>query len=281
MKKIFILILLSVFLCSCSPKIGTTIVAKQKALSENDYVLVIDESDVFINDGVKVGTIKSNDNGFSSNCNYDAIIENFKRICKQNGANILNIVEHKFPDQWSSCDHVEAIIYKVPDYKVHEKQIEWSKDRKLTWNDFKGKSISTPDTKTGAESNCGFGFQSNTVRIFSNVKMKIENMFYCNSSWVLPENKANNELLEHEQLHFDLSQIYARQLRKKLAERKLNLFNFPKESKKIFYDVFNLYTERQNLYDKETNHGTNSIVQNKWKKNIEIELNELETYSEN
>lgn len=281
MYKTIVLFSLSVLLVSCSPKIGTTIISKQNALSENDYVLVIEESDFFNNDGIKIGTIKSTDKGFSSNCNYDDIIENFKKICKQNGANILNIIEHKLPDQWSSCHRVEAIMCKVPDYKVHEKQIEWSKDRKLTWNDFKGKPINRPNFTTGAESNCGFGFQSNAVRVFGKVKMKVVNTFDCNSSWVLPENKKSNELLEHEQLHFDLSQIYARQLRKKLADSKLNLFNFTKESNKIFDDIFFLYKERQNLYDTETNHGINNSAQKKWKKNIETELNELEIYSIN
>ena len=281
MSKIIVLFLLNLFAFSCSPKIQTTIITKQNALPENDYVLVIDQSDVFMNDGIKIGTIKSSDKGFSSNCSYDAIIENFKNICRQNGANILNIIEHKLPDQWSSCDRVEAIIYKVPDYKVHEKEIEWSKDRKLTWNDFKGKSSSDPSNNAGAESNCGFGFKTNTVRVFDKVKVNIVNTFDCNASWVLLENKKSFELLEHEQLHFDLSQLYARQLRKKLAETKMNLFNFSKESKKAFDEIFLLYGERQSQYDKETNHGINNIEQNKWKKNIEKELNDLESYAEN
>lgn len=280
MSKTIFLLLFSALLFSCSPKIGTTIISKQNALSENDYVLVIDESDFFINDGINIGTIKSIDKGFSANCTYDEIIENFKKICKQNGANILNVIEHKLPDQWSSCHRVEAIIYRVPDYKVHEKQIEWSKDRKLTWNDFKGKPINRLDFIAGAESNCGFGFQSNVVRLIGKVKMKVVNTFDCNLSWVLPENKKSIELLEHEQLHFDLSQIYARQLRKKLDDSKLNLFNFMKESNKIFDDIFILFKERQTLYDSETNHGINNAVQKNWKKNIEKELNELETYSE-
>ncbi len=280
MTKIIVLFLVTVFAISCAPKIKTTIISKENSLAESDYVLVIEESDVFMNDGIKIGTIKSSDKGLSTNCNYDEIIEQFKSICRQNGANILNIIEHKLPDQWSSCDRVEAILYKVPDYKVHEKEIKWSKDRKLTWNDFKGKSSSDANS-FGAESNCGFGFKTNTVRIFDKIKVKIVNTFDCKSSWVLPNNKNSAELLEHEQLHFDLSQIYTRQLRKKLAETKMNIFNFSKESKKTFNEIFFLYTERQSQYDKETNHGNSTIEQEKWKKNIEKELNDLENYSEN
>lgn len=278
MKQKLQIILLTFILFSCSPKIGTEIISKQNALPENEFILVIDDSNALFNDGKKIGTLKSKDNGFSTNCSYDEIIESFKKICRQNGANIINIVTRKEPDQWSSCERIEAIIYKVPDYKIYEKQIEWSKNRKLTWNDFKGKVVLYQPFD--AESHCGFGFKSNVVKLFGKTTMKITNTFDCNSSWVSPKSKNNNKLLEHEQLHFDLSEIYARHLRKKLFEKKLSYFNVVNESNKIFYEVFDLYKERQNLYDTETKHGTEEIAQKKWKETIQNELNELEAYSE-
>lgn len=280
MKKRILIILLSIFLFSCSSKIGSTIISKQNPIPENEYVLVIDESDPFFNDGVKIGTLKSSDNGFSKNCSYDEIIENFKKICRQNGANILNVIEHKSPDQWSSCDRVEAIIYKVPDYKIHEKQIEWSENRKLTWSDFKGKT-NIRDLNTSAETSCELGFKSNSVKIFSKPKISVTNIFDCNSSWVLPKDKNNVALLEHEQLHFDLNEIYARQLRKKIIEEKFSYFNLIKESNKIYEEISLLCIKRQELYDAETKHGTESIAQKRWEKDINTELNELEAYSEN
>ena len=164
MKKRILIILLSAYLFSCSSKIGSTILSKQNPLPEDEYVLVIDLADPFINDGIKIGTLKSSDNGFSTNCSYDEIIENLKKLCRQNGANILNIIEHKKPGQWSSCDRVEAIIYKVPDYKIHEKQIEWSENRKLTWSDFKGKE-NFKDFYANAETSCKLGFKSNSVKL--------------------------------------------------------------------------------------------------------------------
>lgn len=279
MKKRILLILLSSLLLSCAPKMGTTIISKQNPLPENEYVLVIDERDPFFNDGIKIGTIKSSDNGFSKNCSYDEIIENFKKICHQNGANILNIIEHKKPDQWSSCDRIEAIIYKVPDYKIHEKQIEWSESRKLTWSDFKGK-VNRKDIYT-AETNCELGFKSSSANIFSKSKIAVTNLFICNSSWVLPKDKHSLALLEHEQLHFDLNEIYARQLRKKIIDRKLGYFNLIKESNKIYVDISLLCTKRQELYDAETKHGIDSIAQKRWQKDIKTELRELEAYSAN
>jgi hypothetical protein len=280
MKKRILIILLSAYLFSCSSKIGSTIISKQNPLLENEYVLVIDLSDPFINDGIKIGTLKSSDNGFSTNCNYDEIIENLKKLCRQNGANILNIIEHKKPDQWSSCDRVEAIIYKVPDYKIHEKQIEWSENRKLTWSDFKGKE-NIKDFNASAETSCELGLKSNSVKILGKTAISVTNMFECNLSWVLPKSKNNNDLLEHEQLHFDLNEIYARQLRKKIIETKFSYFNLIKESNKIYEEISLLNIKRQELYDSETNHGTESIAQKRWEKDIKTELNELVAYSAN
>jgi hypothetical protein len=280
MKKRILVILLSTILFSCSSKIGSTIISKQKQLAENEYVLVIHESEPFFNDGIKIGTLKSSDNGFSKNCSYDEIIENLKKICRQNGGNILNIIEHKKPDQWSSCDRLEAIIYKVPDYKIHEIRIEWSESRKLTWNDFKGK-INSRDLNTSAETSCELGLKSNSVKIFNKPKIAVTNIFDCNSSWVLPKDKNSSALLDHEQLHFDLNEIYARQLRKKILEGKFSYFNLIKESNKIYEEISLSCIKRQELYDTETKHGTENIAQKRWEKDIKTELKELEAYSAN
>lgn len=280
MKKRIVIILLSAYLFSCSSKIGSTIIAKQNPLPEDEYVLVIDLSDTFFNDGIKIGTLKSSDNGFSTNCSYDEIIENFKKLCRKNGANILNIIEHKKPDQWSSCDRVEAIIYKVPDYKIHEKQIEWSQNRKLTWSDFKGKE-NIKDFNANAETSCELALKSNSVKILGKTKISVTNKFECNLSWVLPKSKNNNALLEHEQLHFDLNEIYARRLRKKIVETKFSYFNLIKESNKIYEEISLLSIKRQELYDAETKHGTESIAQKRWEKDIKTELNELVAYAAN
>jgi len=280
MKPNFSIILLSALIIACSSKIGSNITSRQTPLAENEVVLVIDESEVFNNNGIKIGTIKSSDNGFSTNCGYDETIESLKKECRQNGGNIIKITKHKSPDQWSSCDRIEAEIYKVPDYRIYEKEIEWSEDRKLTWNDFKKntKDIYSP---FGAETNCGFGFKSNSVKIFSKTKIFVKNIFNCNLSWVYPKNKNNSKLLDHEQLHFDLCEVYSRQLRKKLTEKKSNYFNLIKDSNEIFNETYALYNDRQKIYDEESKHGTDSIAQKRWKKDIENELTELKAYSTN
>lgn len=280
MKRILVIIISSIFLNSCSPKITSTIISKQDPISDNAYILVLNKDDDFENDGIKIGTIKSTDKGFSTHCSFDEIIEQYKKICRENGANIIKINEHKVPDLKSSCDRIEATLYKVPNYKIHENTIEWSKERKLTWLDFKRKP-SSDITPFGAETNCILALKSNTVSLISKPKIKVTNSFYCYESWVKTKNLKNNVLLEHEQMHFDLSEIYARKLRKIISESKFNTFNLVKETNRLFYEYFDLNKERQILYDKETKHGTDSLEQNKWKKMIETELQQLNEFAAN
>jgi hypothetical protein len=54
-----------------------------------------------------------------------------------------------------------------------------------------------------------------------------------------------------------------------------------KESNKIYEEISLLCIKRQELYDAETKHGTESITQKRWQKDIKTELSELEAYSEN
>ena len=121
MKSPFYFALLAILIDSCSPKIGSTITSKQPPLSDTDFVLVLQQQDEFTNDGIEIGTIKSGDNGLSTNCTYFEVIDKLKQIARQSGANVIKITEHKGPDELSSCERLRARIYRVPNFRKHEK----------------------------------------------------------------------------------------------------------------------------------------------------------------
>jgi hypothetical protein len=267
-------IVLIILISSCSPKFGSTITSKQTPLTDTDFILVLQLNDKFINDGVEVGTIKAGDNGFSTSCSYYEIIDNLKQIARNNGANVLKIIKHRTPDQWSSCERITAKIYKVPNFRIHEKEIEWAEERKLTWEDFKG----IAELNSGAKTLCGFGYQSNYISLITKAKIFITAKFYCNLSWVRPDQKNNIALLEHEQVHFDLSELYARYLRKKFEERKVSYFNLYLYAEPTFKDLYAMYKNAQDLYDLETEHGLNVEQQKAWALKISNELKELNEY---
>lgn len=279
MSRLFYFAFFTVLFYSCSPKIGSTISSKQPPLSDTDFVLVLQQQDDFTNDGIEVGTIKSADNGLSTNCTYYEVIDRLKQLARQNGANVIKITEQKNPDRWSSCVKLTAKIYRVPDFRKHEKEIEWTANRKLTWEDFKGTPKSISNTNTAAQTYCGFDFQTNYVTILTKTKIFVTTTFTCNLSWVRPDQKNRTDLLKHEQGHFDLCEVYARQLRKKLQEKKLTVFNLNPDANIIFKDVYASYLDRQELYEKETNYGLDKQKQSDWTKEISRELNELKDFA--
>jgi hypothetical protein len=263
MKFLIYLITLTTLSFSCSPKIGSTISNKQPALADSEFVLILQKEDSFISDGIEIGNIKSNDNGFSSNCTYYEVIETLKKLARDNGANLIKITDRKSPDQWST----------------HEKEIEWTASRKLTWEDFKGSPKTISNSNTAAQTYCGFGFQTNNVTMFNKAKIFTTTSFTTNLSWVRPDQKDRMDLLEHEQGHFDLCEVYARQLRKTLEEKKLTAFNLNTDANVIFKRVSASYLERQELYESETQYGTDRKKQIEWMKLIASELNELSSFS--
>lgn len=278
MTRLFYLAFLTTIIYSCLPKIGSIISSKQPPLSDKDFVLVLQQQDNFNNDGIEVGTIKSGDNGLVTNCTYYEVIDKLKQLARQNGANVIKITEHKSPDRWSSCERLTAKIYKVPDFRKHEKEIEWTTNRKLIWEDFKGTPKSISNSNAAAQTYCGFGFQTNYVTILTKTKIFVIPTFNCNLSWVRPDQKNREDLLEHEQGHFDFCEVYARQLRKKIQEKKLTVFDLT-DTDIIFKDVYGLYLDRQELYEKETNYGLSRQKQTEWTKTISSELNDLSSFT--
>ena len=101
--------------------------------------------------------------------------------------------------------------------------------------------------------------------------------FYPHASWMKPNSTA--ELLTHEQKHFDLGEIYARQMRKKLQAASLTATTCNQEVEQIVQETRNDCFARQRAYDSATAHGVNAAQQNFWNELITKELNELQAYA--
>ncbi|MBW2962857.1 DUF922 domain-containing protein [Mesonia aestuariivivens] len=84
-----------------------------------------------------------------------------------------------------------------------------------------------------------------------------------------------NRLLTHEQLHFDISELYARKMRKILSEFHPKTLNEAKlQLKRIHHKVERERIYFQNTYDKETQHGTLTKQQQRWQKRVGKALSE-------
>lgn len=156
--------------------------------------------------------------------------------------------------------------------------IEWSKDYKLKWSDFKAEA----DTTILAFANTVYKIEILPTNVAVDSNNHIQNyealtavaQFYAKLSWVYEE---DDNLLKHEQLHFDIAELYARKLRsefEKLKQEKIANFN-------AYSTAYNkLWAECKALqmkYDSETNHGILREENQKWENDILNKLNSIKS----
>jgi len=153
--------------------------------------------------------------------------------------------------------------------------IDWSPDRQLKWSDFKALH-KTANGFAVATSTCGFGYDGiisgNEIRI--NVYVK----FYCNESWYDKDFEIK-EVLRHEQLHFDICELYGRLFYKQiLLKREKGELN-ENTLKKILNKLRNEYDAIQDKYDDETSNSTNRSKQFEWDQRIHEALQKNAAYA--
>lgn len=153
--------------------------------------------------------------------------------------------------------------------------IEWSKTRKLAWDDFRG----VPDVGvTGAATNSITKVKIERVYKDS-ILLNISTIFICQYSWCIKSDRSTL-LLNHEQKHFDSQEIFSRKIRKVFYSynfsSSIEYNSFLNQTINKYYSLSNSFDD---LYDKETKHGTDLEAQKRWDIKIDSMLNVLEAYS--
>ena len=151
--------------------------------------------------------------------------------------------------------------------------VYWRPDIRLKWDDFKG----PPDTLSiyGALSYSGVSYQATFFA--DSVQTNVLCYFIKSKSW--SKYKYNDTLLRHEQGHFDITEIFARKLRKDFFEYKFNSSTARQDLQNIFLKNIQQRFGETQLYDKETNWSRNKAAQEQWNKKIKAELEALKKYS--
>jgi len=151
--------------------------------------------------------------------------------------------------------------------------IYWDQ-RALTWADFKG---AVPKSKfialTHSAIKLDFGGEGKTIWF------TIESIFYPKKSW--KKKGVDDHILKHEQGHFDITEIYARILRKTLSETKFKKYDIiGDEVQRIFNSNFTACEKFQDAYDKETDHSKIKDEQYRWNAKISSMLDSLSSQTE-
>ena len=150
-------------------------------------------------------------------------------------------------------------------------KILWSSNRKLKSDDFKGKSDTT-NLMVGAITESGFEIIENHLER-EIPKYIIESNFIKSKSWIRIK---NNYVLAHEQLHFDISELFARKIRKSFDSLNIKKVKDHEVYNKIYFEYGKKYNNFQDIYDYEVYFD--SIKQKRWIKKIAVELNKLKRY---
>jgi hypothetical protein len=158
---------------------------------------------------------------------------------------------------------------KLPE-KENDTIIVWSKDRKLNWNDFQ-RSVHK-ETK-GAQSDIGIDILSIPTKNNKYDYVVIPYFYKLRSSVA----SRNPDILKHEQLHFDIAELFARKMRIKISQLNKDTFDLDNYNNSI-EDIYQNYFLYQEKFDKETGHSILIENQHIWEKEIANELEKTEFY---
>lgn len=149
--------------------------------------------------------------------------------------------------------------------KLQNDTVVWKSDSSLSRDDFKGK----PRGKNiGGATTSGLILYTREVE--GNVVFVVEAVFVKSKSFLQGESEY---VLNHERRHFDLAELFARKLRKKIASFDfLKVRNVQDKINKAYNQVVEELLREQEKYDRETENGINMARQNLWNEKIAVEL---------
>ena len=155
--------------------------------------------------------------------------------------------------------------------KLKGDTIVWQKDSLLTREDFKGRV-----TKQWAGC-CVTFLMVEPVESNGNMLFSVQAVFVKSKSNII---QNSDYILKHEQLHFDICELYARKLRKMLLETDFTKVKNIQHEIQTMYNKVNLeYAKYQRKYDEDTNHGENPAKQKIWIDDVASQLQALDQYS--
>ncbi|MFZ6663608.1 DUF922 domain-containing protein [Peijinzhouia sedimentorum] len=166
--------------------------------------------------------------------------------------------------------YIQSLILLNSNICQSTEMIFWREDLELSWSDFKGEPQLESQYEAMTASGIEYAYEANNRNGKLTFTFKVRAYFNPNTSWLKPSSRTN-ELLEHEQVHFDISELHARILTKAFDEASFTE-NFKKEIDTIYQSVIKRRAEMQELYDKETDHSRNAERQKEWIKQVENQL---------
>ncbi|MEO6539441.1 MAG: hypothetical protein ABIN74_00565 [Ferruginibacter sp.] len=152
--------------------------------------------------------------------------------------------------------------------------IYYDPERKLEWDDFKGRPVASSPAAAITESGFGYKMSMQSVNRRTNVVITVFCYFNKRHSWV-KKDMDNDYALLHEQHHYDITYINACLFIQKLKEARFNSGNYDYLVEKIHDESFKALEKMQDDYDGQTSNGRINRMQHFWNKKIDQQLEAL------
>ncbi len=157
--------------------------------------------------------------------------------------------------------------------------LPWSPAQALTWQNFRGppreglfKAAETFSSVTYLIGCLGRETRFTVLATFSTTE-----------SWVRRDIRSDSvagpQTLRHEQTHFDLTEVLARELRRTLHQAEGLCPNRLQRARELFDSLSTVSQALQARYDAETLHGTSLESQGEWSRAVRARLDSLGSFS--
>src|SRR3954454_15021145 len=97
------------------------------------------------------------------------------------------------------------ILFNLYSYS-QENLLCWDESKPLQWDDFSGKAKDTSFFDAESFAEVRFNYKLDQLHAFH---FDVKAIFNKNISWIRQEHRSD-ALLKHEQIHFDIAELYAR-----------------------------------------------------------------------
>lgn len=161
--------------------------------------------------------------------------------------------------------------------------LAWDETRKLRYEDFQSLPYDTGPTFYGgkaiAATCAALKYDLLWNPSFTGLGIQVQAIFIKSQSFMI---KKEERSLRHEQIHFDLTELYARKIRKLVYDiNDTSIYVNVNVVQNLINGEIKKHREAQKDYDKGTWHGNVEEAQRDWEKKVSKELMKLEVYKLN
>ncbi len=119
MKKFFFLFSIIGIIQSCTPKVSSSLSSvRYDPLDKTEEIYIIPLKENEFEGSDYIGEIKIGDSGFSTDCGYNKVMEELKKMARIAGANIVQLTFIRPPNMGSTCYRINAKMYRSFDNLV-------------------------------------------------------------------------------------------------------------------------------------------------------------------